>query len=161
LFLITAWSLYVLLKNVNKNISLLFLLLNLVGVAVYSTALISQLAALQLLSGAEYLKIFQPEQLQAQVMTLLYTYKNGYMIAQLFFGAWLFPLGYLVFKSGFLPKVLGIVLMTHCFTWSFYAIQFFLFPGLVGITYVSFILGFLAEFGLTLWLLIKGAKERK
>ena len=161
LFFLTAWVLYVLLKPVNKNIALLFLLLNLSGVAVYSISLLNQLAALLLLSGAGYLKVFQPDQLQPQAMLFLYIYKNGYMIAQIFFGAWVFPLGYLVFKSGFLPRILGIVLMIHCFTWLLFVFQFFLFPGIVGIAYVSFGLGLVAEVGLTLWLLIMGVKDPK
>ena len=161
LFFLAAWALYVLLKPVNKNIALLFLLLNLGGVAVYSISLLNQLAALLLLSGADYLKVFQPDQLQAQAMLFLYIYKNGYMIAQIFFGAWVFPLGYLVFKSGFLPRILGIVLMIHCFTWLLFVFQFFLFPGFVAITYVSFALGLVAEVGLTLWLLIMGVRDQE
>ena len=161
LFFLTAWALYALLKPVNKNIALLFLLLNLGGVTVYSISLLNQLAALLLLSGADYLKVFQTDQLQAQAMLFLYIYKNGYMIAQIFFGAWVFPLGYLVFKSGFLPRILGIVLMIHCFTWLLFVFQFFLFPDFGAITYVSFALGFIAEVGLTLWLLIMGAKDQE
>lgn len=161
LFLLTAWALYMLLKPVNKNVALLFLLLNLGGVAVYSINLVNQFAALLLLSGADYLKVFQTDQQQALAMLSLYIYNNGYMIAQIFFGAWVFPLGYLVFKSGFLPKILGVVLMIHCFTWLFYILQFFLFPDFSAITYVSWLLGFVAEFGLTLWLLIMGTKEQK
>lgn len=161
LFLLTAWALYVLLKPINKNIALLFLLLNLGGVAVYSINLVSQFAALLLLSGAEYFQVFQTDQQQSLAMLFLYIYNNGFMIAQIFFGAWVFPLGYLVFKSGFLPRILGVVLMIHCFTWLSYVLQFFLFPEFSAITYVSWPLGFIAEFGLTLWLLIMGAREQK
>jgi hypothetical protein len=67
----------------------------------------------------------------------------------------------LVFKSGFLPRALGIVLMIHCATWLMTSLQFFLFPGFTAITYVSWPFGFIAEFGLTLWLLIMGAKDQK
>jgi hypothetical protein len=134
-FLLTAWALYVLLKSVNKNIALL-------------------------LSGADYLKVFQADQLQALAMLSLYIHKNGVSgIAQIFFSAWLFPLGYLVFKSGFLPRILGIVLMVECFGWLMYPIQFFFFPGNVVMTYLSSAIGFIGEFGLTLWLLIMGAKD--
>ena len=161
LFLLTAWALYVLLKPVNKNLALLFLLLNLGGVAIQCASDLFLPASQLLLSGADYLKVFQADQLQALAMSFLYLYKNGFMIAQIFYGAWLFPLGYLVFKSGFLPRILGIVLMIHCCTWLMTSLQFFLFPGFAAITYVSWPLGFIAEFGLTLWLLIKGAKEQK
>ena len=161
LFLLTAWALYVLLQPVNKNLALLFLLLNLGGVAIQCTSDLFLPASQLVLSGADYLKAFRTDQLQALAMSFLYLYKNGFMIAQIFYGAWLFPLGYLVFKSGFLPRILGIVLMIHCCTWLMTSLQFFLFPGFTAITYVSWPLGFIAEFGLTLWLLIKGVKNQK
>lgn len=161
LFLLAAWALYVLLKPVNENLALLFLLLNLGGVAIECFSDLFLFASPLLLSGADYLKVFQADQLQALAMLSLYLYKNGFTIAQIFFGAWLFPLGYLVFKSGFLPRILGIVLMLHCAFWLMTALQPFLFPGFDVITYVSYPLGFIAEFGLTLWLLIMGVKDQK
>jgi hypothetical protein len=160
-FLLAAWALYLLLKSVNKGLALLFLLLNLGGVAVYSINLLNQFAAVLLLSDADYLKVFQADQLQALAMFFLNLHHNGYWIAQIFFGAWLFPLGYLVFKSGFLPRILGIVMMIHCVGWLMTFLQFFLFPGFEVITYLTYPLGFISEFGLTLWLLIMGAKEQK
>ena len=129
LFLLAAWALYGLLKPVNKNLALLFLLLNLGGVAIQCFSDLFLVASQLLLNGADYLKVFQADQLQALAMLFLYLYKNGFMIAQIFYGAWLFPLGYLVFKSGFLPKILGIVLMVHCVTWLMTAFSSSLFPG--------------------------------
>lgn len=160
-FLLAAWALYKLLKPVNQDFALLFLLLNLGGIAVYSINLLNQFAAVLLLGGAGYLKAFQPYQLQSLAMFFLTLHKNGYWIAQIFFGAWLLPLGYLVYKSGFLPKILGIVMMVHFVGWTLTTLQFFLFPGFTAITYVTYPLGFISEFGLTLWLLIMGAKEQK
>jgi hypothetical protein len=159
LFLLTAWSLYVLLKPVNKNIALLFLLLNLGGVAVQCINMLNLLSAFLLLNGEEYLNVFPIEQLQALAMFFLNLHKNGFMIAQFFFAAWLLPLGYLIFKSGYLPKALGIIVMIECFGWLMYPFQFFLFPTYEVISYLSFAIGFIGEFGLTLWLLIMGAKE--
>lgn len=161
LFLLTAWALYKLLKPVNKTMALLFLLLNAGGVALQAASDLFLPVSQMILSGADYLKVFQPDQLQALAMSFLYLYKNGFMIAQIFYGAWLFPLGYVVFKSGFLPKILGVVLMIHCCTWLMNSLQFFLFPGFTAIAYVSYPLGFIAEFGLSLWLLIVGAREQK
>jgi hypothetical protein len=161
LFLLAAWALYVLLKPVNPNIALLFLLVNLGGVAVQCINMLNLFSAVILSSGADYLKVFQTGQLQAAAMLFLDLYKNGFMIAQFFFGVWLFPLGYLVFKSGYLPRVLGIVLMVECFGWLLYPFQFFLFPNYGVITYLSFAVGFIGEFSLALWLLIMGAKEQK
>jgi hypothetical protein len=161
LFLLTAWALYVLLKPVNKNLALLFLLLNLGGVAIQCFSDLFLIASQLLLSGADYLKAVPVDQLQAMAMLFLNLNKNAFGIAQLFYGAWLFPLGYLVFKSGMLPKIFGIVLMVHCIVWLMNFLQFFLFPGLGAIIYVSYPLGFISEFGLSLWLLIMGAKEQK
>ncbi len=160
LFLLTAWALYRLLKPVNKNLALLFLLLNLVGVAIQSVSDLFLLASQLVLNNADYLEVFQVAQRQALSMLFLYVYKNGFMIAQIFYAAWLLPLGYLVFKSGFLPKILGIALMAHCVTWMMTALLFFLLPNFNAITYISYPLGFIAEFGLALWLLIMGAKEQ-
>lgn len=159
LFLLTAWALYVLLKPVDKNIALLFLVLNLGGVAVQCLNMLNLFSAALLLGGADYLKVFPADQLQALAMFFLQLHKNGFMIAQFFFAAWLLPLGYLVFKSGYLPRALGIIVMIECFGWLMYPLQFFLFPAWESLSYLSFAVGFVGEFGLTLWLLIMGAKE--
>jgi hypothetical protein len=160
-FLLSAWALYTLLKPVNKNIALLFVLLNLGGVAIQCIDLLNQFAALLLLSDADYLKVFQADQLQALAMLFLNLSKNGFMIAQIFYGAWLFPLGYLVFRSGFLPKILGILLIIDCFGLLIWFFQFFLFPGYEVVTYPVFVASFIAEFSLSLWLSIKGVQDQK
>jgi hypothetical protein len=160
-FLLAAWYLYGLLKTVNKNIALLFLLLNLGGFAILVYSHINLLSSLLLLSGADYLKVFQPDQLQAQATFLINSFHTGSTIAQIPFGVWLFPLGYLVFKLGFLPKILGILLIADCFGLLIYVCQRFLLPDFGVIAYPCWVLGFIAEFGLALWLLIKGVKYQK
>ena len=77
-FVLAAWALYVLLKPVNKNLALLFLLLNLGGVAVECLNALNLFAALQFLSGANYLSVFQTGQLQAMAMSSLNLYTNGF-----------------------------------------------------------------------------------
>jgi hypothetical protein len=158
LFLLAAWALYVLLKPVNKHLALLFVLLNLVGVAVECFGFLNLYNGWLLVSGADYLTVFPADQLQAMAMLSVNSYEIAHMIAQPFFAAWLFPLGYLVYRSGYLPRILGIVLMVECFAWLMYPIQFFLFPSVV-IATISSAAGFIGEFSLTLWLLIMGAKE--
>ena len=157
-FLLAAWALYVLLKPVNKNLALLFLLLNSVGVAIQCLSNLNLFAGLLLLSGAEYLNLFHANQLHAQAMFFTNLYHNGFIIAQIFYGTWLFPLGFLVFKSRFLPRILGILLMIDCFAILIWFFQFFLFPSYEVISYPCLVLSVIAEFGLTLWLLIKGVK---
>jgi hypothetical protein len=159
-FLLAAWALYVLLKPVNNNLALLFLLLNLGGVAVECTNMLNLFAALPFLSGANYLNVFQTGQLQAIAMSFLNSYTNGFMIAQIFYGTWLLPLGYLVYKSRFLPKLLGIVLILDFFGILFWFFQFFLFPSSGVASYPSYVVGFIAEVSISLWLLIKGVKEQ-
>jgi hypothetical protein len=161
LFLLAAWALYVLLKPVSKNIALLFLLLNLGGFAILVFSHLNLFSSLLLLSGADYLKVFQPDQLQAQAMLFINLYHNGSTIAQIPYGVWLFPLGYLVFKSGFLPKTLGILLIVDCFGLLIYVVQRFLLPGYEVIAYPCLVVSFVAEFSLSLWLLIKGVKDQK
>jgi Domain of unknown function (DUF4386) len=161
LFLLAAWALYVLLKPVNKDIALLFLLLNLGGFAILVYSHLNLLSSLMLLSGADYLKVFQPDQLQAQAMLFINLYKNGSTIAQLPYGVWLFPLGYLVFKSGFLPRVLGILLIADGLGEMIYVCQRFLLPDYVVISYPCLVVSFMAELSLAVWLLVKGVKEQK
>lgn len=157
-FLLAAWALYVLLRSTGKNLALLFLLLNLAGVAIECMNMINQIAVLVILRD-DNLKILQPAQLEAGAIFFLNLHKNGFMIAQIFFSTWLLPLGYLVFKSGFLPKVLGILLMLDFLFWLLYFFQYFLFPHFKELMYISFPVAFVAEVSLTFWLLIKGVKE--
>jgi hypothetical protein len=158
-FLLAAWSLYVLLKPVNKNLALLFLLLNLGGVAVECINVLNLYAALQFLSGANYLTAFQTGQLQAMAMSYLNLYTNGFLIAQIFFSAWLLPLGYLVYKSRFLPKFLGLLLILDFFGNMSWFLQGFLLPNYGILAYPGNVISFIAEISLTLWLLIMAVKE--
>lgn len=160
-FLLAAWYLYVLLKPVNKNIALLFLLLNLGGFAIWCFSTLNLFASLLLLSGADYLKVFQPDQLQALAMLFINLRKSGAITAQIPYGIWLFPLGYLVFKSGFLPKILGLLLIVDCFGLLICVFQFFLLPGYEVISVPFMAVSFIAELSLTLWLLIKGVKDQE
>jgi hypothetical protein len=160
-FLLAAWYLYVLLKPVNRDIASLFLLLNMSGFAIWCVSMLNLSASLLLLGGADYLKVFQPDQLQAQAMLFINLRRNAAVIAQIPYGIWLFPLGYLVFKSNLLPKILGILLIGDCFGLLIYVCQRFLLPGYDVIAYPCWMVSFVAELALTLWLLIMGVKDQK
>jgi len=157
-FLLAAWALYILLKPVNRNYALLFLLLNLAGVAIQCLSVLNLFAAMQVLSGAEFLNVFSAAQLQAQAALFIKLYENGLIMAQLFFGTWLLPLGYLVYRSGFLPKPLGILLMIDSLAILLWFFQFFLLPDFEIMSYPLLAVSLVAEFSLTFWLLIKGVK---
>jgi len=156
LFLLSAWALYVIMKPVHKNLALLFLLLNAAGVAVQCLSLLFLSAPVLISGSADIQKAFQPDQIDALNLLFLNLYKNGFTIAQIFYGTWLLPLGLLVYRSGFLPKWIGILLMADCAGCLLWFFQFFLLPDYGVITYPGLAIGFIAEFSLGLWLLIKG-----
>lgn len=159
LFLVTAWALYVLLKPVNSSIALLFLLLNLAGVAVQCVNMLYFFAAGVIVGVADAPGAVATGGPPTLTLLFLELYRNGFMIAQFFFGAWLLPLGYLVLRSGFLPRLLGVVLIVESAAWFAYALQFFLLPDAAAVSTVSAVIGFIGEFSLMLWLLIMGARE--
>jgi hypothetical protein len=160
-FVLAAWALYVLLKPVNKNLALLFLLLNLGGVAVECLNALNLFAALQVLSGANYLSVFQTGQLQAMAMSFLDLYTSGFAMTQIFFSAWLIPLGYLIYKSRFLPKWLGLLIILDFFGNMSWFLQVFLLPDYRILSYPGNAISFIAEIALTAWLLIMAVKEQK
>ncbi len=161
LFLLAAWALYAILRPVHKNLALLFLLLNAAGVAVQCLSLLFLFVPMLISGSADFQKAFQPGQLDALNLLFLNLHKIGFTIAQIFFGTWLLPLGYLVYKSGFLPKWLGILLMADCAGCLIWFFQFFLLPGYDMITYPGLAIGFIAEFSLSLWLIFVGVKEQR
>ena len=157
-FLLLPLPLYVLLKPVHKNLALLMVILVFVSVPMGMLNTLNDFAALTLLSGADYLTVFTTGQLQAQMMFFLNLHENGYLIAQIFFGAWLLPLGYLVFKSSYFPRILGVLLILGGLAQLTDTFTSLLFPG-----YESIVLTVLGVFSFSeilfcLWLLIMGAK---
>ncbi len=155
-WLFLALALYLLLKRVNKNLAALVVLFVMVGAAIQFINMLNHFATLPLLSGADYLKVFTADQLQALVLFFLNLHTWGYTIAGIFHGLWLLPLGYLVFKSGYLPRILGSLLMIGCFGFQIDLVTRFLFPGYEVITYPGMVIAAIAEFSFCGWLLIKG-----
>ena len=158
LFLMVAWGLYVLLRPVNAQLALLFLLLNAVGVAIQGASLLSLVSAMLPGDAAGHMQAYSAEQLEGLAYLSISVYKTGFVTAQLFFGTWLFPLGYLVYKSGFLPRFLGILLLLDGIGVLIWFLQAFLLPDYPAIRYPGLAVSFLAEVGLALWLLVKGVK---
>ena len=148
-----ALLLYKLLKPVNKSMASLMVILILIGLAIGMLNELNQFAALLLLGGADHLTAFTADQLQAFAALFLDIYQHGFSIAHIFWGLWLFPLGYLVFKSGFLPKVIGVLLIIAGLGYLVDFTLFFLFPDIT-VTVSEFT--FVGEVLLILWLLIKG-----
>jgi len=157
--LLLGLALYVVFKKVNKNLASLMVLFIVVGVAIESINTLNQFAALQLLSGADYLTVFSADQLNAQVMSHLESWEAGYRIAAILsFGPWLIPAGYLVYKSGYFPRILGILVMLAGFGLLIEGLQYFLLPDYEVISYPGSVVASIGEFAFCGWLLLKGAK---
>jgi hypothetical protein len=158
LFLMVAWGLYVLLRPVNRNLALLFLLLNAVGVAIAGASMLPLVSAMLQGGAASHMEAFSAAQREGLAYLSINVYKLGFVTAQLFFGMWLFPLGYLVYKSGFLPRFLGVILVLDGVAVLVWFLQALLLPDYPALRYPGLALSFVAEFGLALWLLVKGVK---
>jgi hypothetical protein len=153
-----AWGLYVLLRRVNKDLALLFLLLNAVGVAIQGASMLSLASAMLQGDGASHMQAYSAAQLEGLAYLSINVYKTGWVTAQLVFGTWLFPLGYLVYKSKLLPRFLGVLLMLDGFAVLIWFFQALLLPAYNAIHYPGLALSLIAEVGLALWLLVKGVR---
>ncbi len=148
--------LYKLVKPVNETIASLMVTFALVSVPIAMLNELNHFAVLMLSGGADYLTAFNADQLNGLVMLFLELRKYGTFIPQIL-SFWVFLLGYLVFKSDFLPQILGILLMLGGFCYVISAVLFFLFP-----TFDAMIFGLFAFIGESLfylWLLIKGVQD--
>ncbi|MEV1142293.1 DUF4386 domain-containing protein [Micromonospora sp. NPDC049799] len=113
-FLLTGMALYLLLKHVNQPVAAAMVTFVAVSVAIQSLNLLNQNAALTVATGEGHTAAFGPT--GSAQLTLLFAdlQHDGYLIAQTYFGLWLLPLGYLVVRSGYFPKMLGVLLMIGC-----------------------------------------------
>jgi hypothetical protein len=162
-FLLLPLVLFQLFRRVNENHARLMVIFALVSVPISFINMANRFAMLSLVTGAGHLKTFDNDALQAQVMLHNSLFNCGNMIAMIFWGLWLFPFGYLVIKSGFLPRVFGVLLMIGCFGYLITVFGNTLIPDYRELGISSYVLlpGSLGELGTCLWLLIIGAKEPK
>ena len=159
LFLVLA--LYNLFKSVDKGQARLMVILVVASVPLSILNMLNQYVPIVLLSSAEHLSAFNPAQLQTLSMVFLDVYNNGIMLAEIFWGLWLIPLGILVYKSRFVPKVLGVLLFVGCFGHLLSFLSTFLFPDYSTILIPISEMIMVGELPIFLWLLIKGAKDQQ
>jgi len=117
LFMWVALALYDLLKGVNQRHAAIMLTLLVVSVPIAMLNELNAIAALVLVRGADFLSIFEKPQRDALAMLFLNLHSHGFAIAEIFWGLWLVPLGLLVYRSGFIPRILGLLLIANCFTY--------------------------------------------
>lgn len=155
--LLLGLALFVVLKPVNKIIASLIVLFIVVGVAIESINSLNLFAALKLLNGADYLTAFGADQLNTQVMYHFDLWESGYNIAVIMsFGPWLIPTGYLMYTSGYFPKLLGILGMLAAIGFLMQGFQYFLLPNNDVVSTVGSVVSIIGEFAICGWLLIKG-----
>jgi len=153
--------LYALLKPVNKTLSLVAAVSRLAMTTIHGVNLLNHFIVLLLLGGAGYLTVFQPNQLQALVTLFLDSYSYGYTIGIVFFTLHTFTLAYLIFKSGYFPKILGVLFMIAAFGYLIDSFSHVLIANYkTGPIYLTLPIA-IAEIAFPLWLLIKGVNGEK
>ena len=153
-----ALALYKLLNPVDKNNAVLMVILVLVAAPIAMLNELNHVAVLLVLSGSDFLTTFSLDQVQASVPLFLNLHEHGVFIAQIFWGLWLFPMGYLIFKSNFLPLALGILMIIGGFGYLVDSFVYFIFPDF-DVTFSEFT--FLGELLLPLWLMFKGVNHEQ
>jgi hypothetical protein len=148
---------YILLKPVNRNVALLALVFFLVGCTIKTISRLFYIAPLLVLGSSSYLNIFSTEQLQALALLLLNVNDQAAGIALAFFGVSTFLNGYLIFRSAFLPRILGILSMLAGLGWST-----FIYPPIGNQLFmVILLLGLIGSVSLIFWLLTRGVNVEK
>jgi hypothetical protein len=148
---------YGLFKPVNRSLSLLAAFFSLVGCAIGAFSCLFHLAPLVVLGGAPYLSVFKLEQLQALALMFLKLRAQASNIGIVFFGFYCLLIGYLVFRSTFLPRILGVLMALAGLGWLT-----FLSPPLANyLSPYNLAPGLLGEGSLTLWLLVAGVNTAK
>jgi Domain of unknown function (DUF4386) len=155
-------ALYRLFKGVDEALARLVMILGALMVTpIYFLNTINDAAALLFARGADFLSVFDKPQRDALIMVFLRMHRQGVLANEVFWGLWLFPFGLLVYRSGFLPRILGVWLMLNCFAYLATSITGLLWP-----QYEERISNWvfplmLGELAIMLWLIVLGARERR
>lgn len=153
---------FVLLRPVSKELNLLATFLRLVAIAVQAVVVLNLVAALFPLGDAAYLKAFTPEQLHALTSLAIRSHGYGFGLALFFFGFCFLAHGRLIFKSGFLPRILGILIQIAGLCYLTNSLALFLAPALADRIFPAILFpSFVAEASLCLWFLVKGVNVEK
>jgi len=160
LFMWVALALYDLLKQVSQRQASLMLGLLLVSVPIALLNELNAIAALLFVHGADFLTVFDKPQRDALAMLFLNLHTQGFVVAEIFWGLWLFPLGLLVYRSGLFPRIFGILLMFNCLTYVVNSFTYLLLP-----QHREIVSRWMKPFGFgelifMFWILIMGAKPK-
>ncbi len=157
-----ALALYRLFKGVDEGLARLVVILGALMVTpIYFLNTINDAAALMLARGPDFLSVFDKPQRDALLLVFLGMHDQGVLANEVFWGLWLFPFGLLVYRSRFLPRILGVWLMLNCFAYLAASITGMLWPQYEQrVSDWTFPIMF-GELAIMLWLIIMGAKEHQ
>jgi hypothetical protein len=157
-----AMILYALLKPVDRNIALLAAFMRLACDVILAAASLSHFATLRLLGGADYLQTFAADQLHALALLAMKLHGDGYAISLVFFGFACLSLGYLIFRSSYLPRTIGALLAIAGICYLMNSFAHFLSPTFAATLFPAlFVPIFVAELSPALWLIVKGVAAAK
>jgi hypothetical protein len=161
-FLFLGMALYLLLKDVNANAARAMVILVAIATTIICLNMVFQFAAMLVATEGAYVAAFGAAGANALVLLLLDIQHYGYLIAQIFFGLWLVPLGYLAFRSQMFPNALGVLLIVGGFSYLVDMLALFLIPD-VGetISAVAVIPPAIAELWMVAYLLVKGVRVQR
>jgi hypothetical protein len=157
-FIFVALALYDLLKGVSRRHASLMVILIVVSIPIALVNELNSIAALVLVRGAEFLSVFEKPQRDALAMLFLNLHHQGFVVAEIFWGLWLFPLGLLVYRSRFLPRFLGVWLAFAGIAWVLLSLTGILLPQYQNKVDTYSQPAFIGEIVFMLWLAIKGAQ---
>lgn len=157
-FILLALALYVVLSPVHQKVAAAFVVFNAIAVAVMGASLIAHAGALLVATDAGYATALGAASADALALLLLDMHRHGYLVAEVFFGLWLLPLGYLVYRSRYFPRLLGAALMVGCFGYLASFVSTVASPGVESSLAPLFAWpAGMAEMAFLAWLIVKGA----
>ncbi len=151
-----AFTLFILLKPVRREVSMAFLILVIVGVATINTNVVHLSSALALIEGGVHASSFDSPELQSLGMVLFSVFNKGEVVWGLFAGLWLIPLGFVVLKSRYVPRVFGVLLMLASTGYVLPIIASYVIPEYASTIRPLIVVSGLTEISFGLWLLVKG-----
>src|SRR5712691_6101246 len=154
--------LFVLLRPVSRDLALLAAFFNLVSIGLEAATTMYLLEALFPLGNAGYLKAFTPEQLYAMASLSLRSHSSGFGLSLIFFGCFCLVIGYLIFRSGYLPKAVGVLMQIAGLCYLTNSFALLLAPNIANRLFPAILVpAFVGEASLCLWLLVKGVNVEK
>jgi hypothetical protein len=160
IFICLGIALYRLLSNVSKTWAMLMVAFVLVSAAVGFLNTLNDVGALIVFRGGEFLSIFDKAQLNALGYLFIRLHAQGITIDEIFWGVWLFPFGLLLFRSGFMPRWIGVWLMINCFGYVVLSVIGFFFPAYSDKAFLYLQPVLFGEMAIMLYLLIRGANVK-